>query len=139
MSERMLSYADEISVLDKGRLVNKGSYADILTITLEIAAKSLVDYNGPSTSSTEEAMDSERPQKLTTESDNMVQALDETTGFSRRDGHWSVYMYYFRSARYVLVILFLVLSDCQNFTSNFLVPYLNSSYLGSNLGTNIML
>ncbi|KAL1981835.1 hypothetical protein VTN96DRAFT_2080 [Rasamsonia emersonii] len=113
---RMLPYADEIIVLDNGRIADTGSYEEIFTRMPEIAAKSLTAEDDAPSSVEESAVDKkvDNPQTNVAE-----EAVSKDVDHLRRDGTWAVYAYYCRSAGYITVILFALSAAVCAFCSNF--------------------
>ncbi|CAI7606472.1 unnamed protein product [Penicillium pancosmium] len=99
-NNRLLPLADEILMLDSGRLSRTGTYEQLRSMIPE-------DSRGPSTEESETQKSSaDKPTEMTSVS-RMLQAVPENdadANMARRDGSWSVYVFYFQSAGWIVVI-----------------------------------
>lgn len=113
----MLPYADEIIVLDQGRVTAIGSYEEIITQKPEIASKLQTaredSHLGSPISELPLALKEEKAHM-----DNRNQT-DETDDHTRQQGSWSVYRYYFQSAGYTLLYFFLASATIECFCTSF--------------------
>lgn len=120
----MLPYADRIIALNKGVVVNDGPYQKIIAETPEIAAKSMILSNEQSIPSedkhSEIEADSSKKQATKTSIKSPEEALViKKQDLLRRDGTWSVYKYYVKSAGYKTTGLFVFSVLVTGFFSNF--------------------
>lgn len=114
----MLPYADEIIVLDQGRVTAIGSYEEIIARKPDIASK----LQTAREDSHLESPTSELPLALKEEKaliENRNQTDNETDDHTRQQGSWSVYRYYFQSAGYTLLFFFLVSATIECFCTSF--------------------
>jgi ATP-binding cassette, subfamily C (CFTR/MRP), member 1 len=114
----MLPYADEIIVLDQGRVTAIGSYEEIITQKPEIASK----LQTAGEDSHPESPISELPLALEEEKahvDNRNPTDRGKEDHTRQQGSWSVYRYYFQSAGYTLLFFFLASATIECFCTSF--------------------
>ncbi|KAJ5698780.1 hypothetical protein N7462_000785 [Penicillium macrosclerotiorum] len=107
-NHRLLPYADNVVLLENGRISKSGSYDEIRgSLPHDNHSQDSAD------SSIQEAIGSQKDKVETSLNRFTSNADDENAELnpSRRDGNWSVYRYYFRSAGLVvmLILVFLVL------------------------------
>jgi ATP-binding cassette subfamily C (CFTR/MRP) protein 1 len=113
---------DDIVILGAGQVKYHGPYSELPSgIDLGIEPNSIPAGLFQSTGS-----DFETPLDTTRDTENseanMVEVPEMDTveaDFSRRDGSWSVYSYYIRSAGVISCILFVALIAIAAFTTNF--------------------
>ncbi|KAJ9151149.1 putative Multidrug resistance-associated protein [Pleurostoma richardsiae] len=121
-TQRVLSYADEIIILDNGRLVDQGPYGDILRRSPETLAKSAPLLENKRIVPIEE-MDPKHSLDIALSRHSIVEEegepAEEVKDHLRRDGTWSVYRYYFKSAGYPLLAVFAFFCFLEGFASNF--------------------
>lgn len=120
----MLAYADRIIALNKGVIVNDGTYQKILAETPEISAKSMISSNEQSLSSEDKIseVDNDGVEKNTTEvsiNDPEEALIIKEQNLLRRNGSWDVYKYYVKSAGYKTTALFIFSVLITGFFSNF--------------------
>lgn len=117
----MLSFANEIIVLGDGKIVDRGSYQAILSRKPEIATTSLTALEDDITSSADEFDILRQGSVKSKISDGNVadEVVSNDIDNLRRDGTWSVYVYYFRSAGYMSIMLFALFAGVEAFGTNF--------------------
>jgi ABC-type multidrug transport system ATPase subunit len=112
----MLPYADEIIVLDQGKVTAIGSYDEIITQKPEIAVK-LETNVGPQPSKASDFTPAVNEEKAQIDG---IQPTDiAKDDHSRQQGSWSVYGYYFQSAGYTLLFFFLAFAAIECFCTSF--------------------
>jgi hypothetical protein len=113
----MLPYADEIIVLDQGKVTAIGSYEEIIKGKPEIASKlqtSVEDSHLESPISGVPPVLSEKAHP------GHIQPTDnQEDDHTRQQGSWSVYGYYFQSAGYTLLLCFLASATIECFCTSF--------------------
>lgn len=122
--EPLLQYADEIIVLESGRIIDTGSYESIIREP-DISARALTNANGI----VKEDAFTEQESKEKKEAPNTsLSGSPSTSGIAdhtKRNGTWSVYEFYYESAGFTpfTVFIFFTLAEafCSNFTSKLLV------------------
>ncbi|KAE8353805.1 P-loop containing nucleoside triphosphate hydrolase protein [Aspergillus coremiiformis] len=115
----LLTHADEIIILDNGRVVEQGAYKDILIRSPEIATKLEISGGNTSISTTaDEKTDCEDRNESRPSSESTATA-HEDVDWSRQRGTWSVYLYYFHRAGYLPLFFFVVLTVLYTFSSVF--------------------
>ncbi|KAL3702602.1 hypothetical protein TMatcc_011278 [Talaromyces marneffei ATCC 18224] len=114
----LLPYANEIIVLDQGKVTAMGSYNEIIIQKPEIALR--LQTNG------EDGFQCRGLSELSltsternAEIDEIEPTDNERNDHSRQQGSWSVYGYYFRSAGYILLLFFLGFATIEAFCTNF--------------------
>ncbi|QGA17379.1 hypothetical protein EYB26_005050 [Talaromyces marneffei] len=115
---QLLPYANEIIVLDQGKVTAMGSYNEIIIQKPEIALR--LQTNG------EDGFQCRGLSELSltsternAEIDEIEPTDNERNDHSRQQGSWSVYGYYFRSAGYILLLFFLGFATIEAFCTNF--------------------
>ncbi|KAJ5997608.1 hypothetical protein N7522_009268 [Penicillium canescens] len=118
-TDELLCHADEVVVMEEGKVTASGSYHAILSKTRQYFSKGLkaVEDTSLSTGGNPLLFPSLVQNKDRTNI-NMETADDENT-INRQKGTWSVYTYYFRSAGYGLLGLFLAFTIIEAFCSSF--------------------
>ncbi|KAJ6043571.1 uncharacterized protein N7446_001769 [Penicillium canescens] len=118
-TDELLCHADEVVVMEEGKVTASGSYHAILSKTRQYFSKGLkaVEDTSLSTGGNSLLFPSLVQNKDRTNI-NMETADDENT-INRQKGTWSVYTYYFRSAGYGLLGLFLAFTIIEAFCSSF--------------------
>jgi hypothetical protein len=116
-------------MLEEGKVTASGSYHAILFKTRQFFSKGLeaVEDTSLSTGESSVLFPSLVQNKDRTNS-NMRTADDDDT-INRQKGTWSVYTYYFRSAGYGLLVLFLAFTIIEAFCSSFQGLYPQIQYL----------
>ncbi|MCJ1394407.1 hypothetical protein MMC18_007285 [Xylographa bjoerkii] len=116
----MLPYADEIIVLEEGRIVDKSSHEEILARTPENAKMFGTPAKDDSASIFDQSTTGQIPKELERTVSNIIEAeLNEGTDHIRQQGALSVYIYYVRSAGYIPVSIFAVFTVIEAFSSSF--------------------
>jgi ATP-binding cassette, subfamily C (CFTR/MRP), member 1 len=120
ITEQILSYADNIIVLDDGRIVDQGPYTDILARRPDTVAKSTPVQDIPAPLPVDEPLTREKMDEPQFPISNIVD-VDSIHSDSTppKGGTLSVYMYYYRSAGFVPVVLLAIFSAIEAFGSNF--------------------
>ncbi|KAJ5404463.1 hypothetical protein N7509_004334 [Penicillium cosmopolitanum] len=99
-NNRILPLTDEILMLDNGRLSRAGAYEQLRSMIPE-------DSRGQRTEESEtQRSPTDKPIEMNSVS-RMLQAVPENdadANMVRRDGSWSVYVFYFQSAGWIVVI-----------------------------------
>ncbi|KAL9118536.1 MAG: hypothetical protein Q9187_004917 [Circinaria calcarea] len=123
----MLSLADNIIVIEGGRIADVGSYEAILQRNSELTAMLRNTSDHDSTS----AFDSTAPYTIKTP-EIASQVITEVAQIedidqSRQTGTWGVYLYYLRSTGYIPLAFFGIFAVSEAFTANFSSMVLGSS------------
>ncbi|KAJ5626822.1 ATP-binding cassette transporter [Penicillium herquei] len=122
-TEPLLQYADEIIVLQDGRILDTGSYEAITRREPDISAKALTNtlqailsHDGVVAERENENHDEKKaPNTALPPSSSAPEATDHT----KRNGTWSVYKYYYDSAGFIPFAFFLFFTLVEAFFSNF--------------------
>ncbi|KAE8374857.1 P-loop containing nucleoside triphosphate hydrolase protein [Aspergillus bertholletiae] len=116
----LLAHAGDIILLDRGRVVQQGTYQHILKRSPEIANKLEELSKNISASDIADAriIDSE-DQSEPLPGINPDTTTHQDVDWSRQRGTWSVYQYYFRSAGYVYLLIFFTFAVIYSFSSVF--------------------
>lgn len=99
-NNRLLPLTDEILMLDNGRLSRTGAYEQLRSMIPEDSRVQHTEESETQRSPTD------KPIEMTSVS-QMLQAVpknDADASMIRRDGSWSVYVFYFQSAGWIVVI-----------------------------------
>ncbi|KAF5859185.1 hypothetical protein ETB97_003197 [Aspergillus alliaceus] len=113
----LLAHADAIIVLDNGRVVEQGTYQDILNRLPELAMKLEIPSDAAITLTTDDTKIPEaveRSDSISTTSTD-IEDLDR----SRQRGTWSVYLYYFHHAGFFSLFIFTIFTILYTFSSVF--------------------
>ncbi|OOF98777.1 hypothetical protein ASPCADRAFT_394152 [Aspergillus carbonarius ITEM 5010] len=116
-TQYLFQYADQIVVLESGRVVDKGTYDNVISLRKPVVAtRSLVSTEGIAEEALSEAQDDNDPDKTNTKSSDA-----DLKNPLRRDGTWSVYKYYYQSAglvAFTTCIAFMIVEAVSgNFTT----------------------
>ncbi|OJJ78094.1 hypothetical protein ASPBRDRAFT_50885 [Aspergillus brasiliensis CBS 101740] len=96
-AEHVLQYADEIIVLEAGRIVQNGSFEELMQLHKPVSAiRSLMSTVDTSEQVASAAQEADLLNKTTTNP-----SAPDSSSPLRREGSWSVYRYYYRSARFI--------------------------------------
>ncbi|GKZ27194.1 hypothetical protein AbraCBS73388_003838 [Aspergillus brasiliensis] len=96
-AEPVLQYADKIIVLEGGRIVQNGSFEELMQLHKPVSAtRSLM-----STVDTSEQVASAAQEADVLNKNNTNPSAPDSPSPLRREGSWSVYRYYYRSARFI--------------------------------------
>ncbi|KAI9745550.1 MAG: hypothetical protein M1818_001084 [Claussenomyces sp. TS43310] len=112
---RLLSYADEIISLEEGKVIDQGSWEQILARTPAINTK--LGSSAGDISNVEDAGGQEEVDVGNNDASETLRS--EYTDQLRQKGAWSVYMYYFRSAGYIPLAFFAIFTVVEAFCNNF--------------------
>lgn len=113
-SDHILAYADAIIVLDKGRVVDQGSYEELKVRMPEIIANIHMSEDDKMVSTEEDTLVNPNSAGVAAETAN-----SEVVDLFRQQGSWSVYDYYFRSAGYIPLIFSISCVVIECFGANF--------------------
>ncbi|KAJ5928177.1 ATP-binding cassette transporter [Penicillium verhagenii] len=116
--EPLLQFADQIIVLENGRVIDTGSYESIIRREPEISAKAWTNAKGiveEDGSAEQESKDQKEPNTAPSASPSTPGAADHT----KRNGTWSVYKYYYESAGFAPFAVFISLTLAEALCSNF--------------------
>ncbi|KAJ5634865.1 multidrug resistance-associated protein [Penicillium herquei] len=116
-SRQLLSQADNVILLDAGKIQFQGQYSD-LPSNFNLETASDLETILPVNEDPSQSMVAADIQIEETLSDHESE-LDSVSDDSRRKGTWSVYQYYCRSAGYLLCITFVVFLGINALTTNF--------------------
>ncbi|KAH8689094.1 putative multidrug resistance-associated protein [Talaromyces proteolyticus] len=121
----LLPYADEIIVLNDGKIADHGSYRDISARNPEIIADSTFKEEKNITSPSEDVIIDASVAQVQRQANNGQDGrLKETVDVLRRDGVWAVYKYYVqRAGPYVCAVYFGVVI-AQAFTAQYATVWL---------------
>lgn len=129
--EHLFQYADEIVVLEEGRIVQTGSFDNVMQLSKPASTESPVSTVGTAdhTASATQEGDELRNTAAKPSAPGSLSPL-------RREGTWSVYKYYFRSAGFIpfaTCLAFIVVEAVSgDFTSTSKIIY-SSIFLSSQL------
>ncbi|OKL58600.1 hypothetical protein UA08_06380 [Talaromyces atroroseus] len=120
----LATHTHNIIVLDDGRIVDQGPYAEILSRRPDTIARSFMPVqNTPIASPVKECLTGEKADEFQVLISSDVDSIHSDATTQKR-GAWSVYMYYYRSAGFVPVILLVFFSGIEAFGSNFATIWL---------------
>lgn len=117
----MLQLADDIVVLDKGRVIKQGPYQKVKAQIEHLSKCARHDQCGDLPA---HDMSQPKPQNMSheterTSSTDGEENVDLEPDLLRKTGSWSVYTYYFGSAGYSLLTLFSIFTMIECFCSSF--------------------
>ncbi|KAJ6007677.1 hypothetical protein N7540_011653 [Penicillium herquei] len=122
-TEHLLQYADEIIVLEDGRIVDTGSYEAIIRQEPDISAnlKTLTNTNQVTEDDVFQVseQENENEKKAPSTVPPSSSSTPEATDYTKRNGTWSVYKYYYDSAGFTPFAFFLFFTVVEAFCSNF--------------------
>ncbi|KAK3403550.1 P-loop containing nucleoside triphosphate hydrolase protein [Sordaria brevicollis] len=125
---RLLPYMDEIVVLEGGKVVDIGSYSDIQTRgDLKLMAMTddeTIESNNEHFS-TDKATKS-KVQAITVKTSDAAQQPTKAPNLERRQGSWSVYAYYARSAGALGLFLWAFFTVLGSITSNYMTIWISN-------------
>jgi ABC-type transport system involved in cytochrome bd biosynthesis fused ATPase/permease subunit len=121
--ESLLQYADEIIVLEKGRIVDTGSYESIIRREPDISARALTNANEiveeDAFVKQERRVEMKAPVAAPSASPSNPGAADHT----KRNGTWSIYKNYYEGAGFTPFAFFVFFTLAEAFCSNFTSKY----------------
>ncbi|KOC10592.1 putative sulfonylurea receptor/ ABC transporter [Aspergillus flavus AF70] len=94
----LLSFADEIIVLDKGAVSSRGSYTEIFSAVPRVALQSLEQIDEEDVHTTDEKINANSPISLAVDNKANPRVDQQELDLSRRDGTWGVYRFYAQNA-----------------------------------------
>ncbi|PYH89769.1 putative multidrug resistance-associated protein [Aspergillus ellipticus CBS 707.79] len=115
----LLPYADEIVLLNDGKKVDQGTFAEFVMRHPEYTQPKTTDDEGASSNEIDGVPDEVVPKSWKKDAPKADDSDDIENDTSRRDGNWSVYIYYFRKAGNLVVVMFLVTALAYGFTTQF--------------------
>ncbi|PWY66113.1 putative multidrug resistance-associated protein [Aspergillus heteromorphus CBS 117.55] len=115
-SQFLLPYADEIVLLNDGRKVDQGAFPEFVMRHPEYTQTKIMDEEVSASEVEEVAREATPKSYMNAKVDD---SRDVEKDFTRRDGSWSVYSYYFQKAGYVIVAMFVASALANGFTSQF--------------------
>ncbi|KAJ5949963.1 ATP-binding cassette transporter [Penicillium verhagenii] len=122
-TEPLLQFADEIIVLENGRVIDTGSYESIIRRGPDISARAWTNASGiveEDASTEQESKDKKEPNTAPSASPSTSGAADH----NKRNGSWSVYKYYYESAGFTPFAVFISFTLAEAFCSNFTTMWL---------------
>ncbi|KAJ5737499.1 uncharacterized protein N7483_002624 [Penicillium malachiteum] len=125
-TEPLLQHADEIIVLEDGRIVDTGSYEAIIRRKPDISTKALTNTNQVREDGVFQVAEreNENQKRAPNTAPPASPSTPKTTDHTKRNGAWSVYKYYYDSAGFTPFAFFLFFTLIEAFCSNFITLWL---------------
>ncbi|PIG85348.1 sulfonylurea receptor/ ABC transporter [Aspergillus arachidicola] len=136
----LLSFADEIIVLDKGAVISRGSYTELFSAAPKVALQSLESTDEDDAHATDERINSQPSRSLAVENKAKPRVGQRELDYSRRDGTWDVYRFYVQNAGLWTTCGFVISSFLVAFVMTFCTIWIqwwaeaNTNHPNSHLG-----
>lgn len=121
MIVNLLQYADKIVVLNDGKIVDDGSYTDILERNMELIEASTSAQEEKPVSSPEENLSDQKLDKSEAQVKDRGNEILQDRSFEllRQNGTWDAYKYYIQRAGPYISIAFFGVLAIQAFTAQY--------------------
>jgi ATP-binding cassette subfamily C (CFTR/MRP) protein 1 len=117
----VLPYMDEIIVMDNGVVVNLGSYSDIRLTMAELAgSEDVTDESSNRELAGQDRIQNQSTASAPTFTHQTSAANPQELDLQRRQGSWSVYAYYCRSAGTIHTVFWVVFTLAGAVSSNYM-------------------
>ncbi|KAJ6002428.1 hypothetical protein N7451_004975 [Penicillium sp. IBT 35674x] len=123
-TESLLQYADEIIVLENGRIVDTGSYESLIRREPDISARALTNANEVVEDDAFAEQESKDEQKAPNTAPSASRSTSGAADHTKRNGTWSVYKYYYESAGFTPFAVFIFFTLAEAFCSDFTTLWL---------------
>ncbi|KAB8206354.1 P-loop containing nucleoside triphosphate hydrolase protein [Aspergillus parasiticus] len=136
----LLSFADEIIVIDNGAVISRGSYTEIFSAVPKVALQSLEQIDEEEVPTTDEGLNANSPISLAVENKANPRVGQQELDISRRDGTWGVYRFYVQNAGLWTTCCFVISAFLAAFVMTFCTIWIqwwaeaNAKHPNSHLG-----
>lgn len=118
--DQLLPHADQILIMDAGKITVSGSYNEILSKEPNIVSEAQKETSDLPLVTIERSNSRLTIVEKKVHTDISVQTVDDKKTIRvKHQGNWPVYKYYFRSAGYGLLVSFLAFTVIEAFCTSF--------------------